>query len=66
MPKTLGLVADPVVVAETVESTGPDVAERLRATGTSGPTSRRSLPARNCASCPSAPRISPTSMDGTP
>jgi hypothetical protein len=30
MPKTLGLVADPVVVAETVERTGPDVAARLR------------------------------------
>jgi hypothetical protein len=30
MPKTLGLVADPVVVAETVERTGPDVADRLR------------------------------------
>src|SRR4051794_27183769 len=29
MPKTLGLVADPVVVAETVERTGPDVAARL-------------------------------------
>ena len=29
MPKTLGLVADPVVVAETVERTGPDVADRL-------------------------------------
>jgi hypothetical protein len=29
MPKTLGLVADPVVVAETVERAGPDVAERL-------------------------------------
>jgi hypothetical protein len=30
MPKTLGLVADPVVVAETVEGTSPDVAARLR------------------------------------
>ena len=30
MPKTLGLVADPVVVAETLERTGPDVAARLR------------------------------------
>jgi hypothetical protein len=30
MPKTLGLVADPVVVAETVERTGPAVAARLR------------------------------------
>lgn len=30
MPKTLGLVADPVVVAETVERTVPDVAARLR------------------------------------
>src|SRR3954471_19584884 len=29
MPKTLGLVADPVVVAETVERTGPDLADRL-------------------------------------
>jgi len=29
MPKTLGLVADPVVVAETVERTGPDLAARL-------------------------------------
>jgi hypothetical protein len=29
MPKTLGLVADPVVVAETVERTGPDLAVRL-------------------------------------
>lgn len=30
MPKTLGLVADPVVVAETVERTVPDVSARLR------------------------------------
>src|SRR4051812_28157754 len=30
MPKTLGLIADPVVVAETAERTGPDVAARLR------------------------------------
>ena len=30
MPKTLGLVADPVVVAETVEQIGPAVADRLR------------------------------------
>jgi hypothetical protein len=29
MPKTLGLVAVPVVVAETVERTGPAVADRL-------------------------------------
>src|SRR4051812_31699989 len=29
MPKTLGLVADPVVVAEAVERTGPGVAARL-------------------------------------
>ena len=29
MPKTLGLVADPVVVAETVERIGPAVADRL-------------------------------------
>jgi hypothetical protein len=30
MPKTLGLVADPVVVAETVVQIGPAVADRLR------------------------------------
>ena len=30
MPKTLGLVADPVVVAETVDQIGPAVAARLR------------------------------------
>lgn len=30
MPKTLGLVADPVVVAETVERTAADIAARLR------------------------------------
>lgn len=30
MPKTLGLVADPVVVAETVEQIGPAIAARQR------------------------------------
>ena len=37
MPKTLGLVADPVVVAETVERTGPDaVRAELAESGVDG------------------------------